>query len=84
MKKQKSKREFSAGGVVFKGKKWLVCKHSGYHKWVLPKGLVEEGESLQTTAVRGVEEEGGVKCRGGAKIPEAGKYTYTMDGVKIF
>lgn len=84
MKKQKSKREFSAGGVVFKGKKWLVCKHSGYHKWVLPKGLVEEGESLQTTAVREVEEECGIKCRVVAKIPEAEKYTYTMDGVKIF
>ena len=80
----KTKREFSAGGVAYKGDKWLVCKHSGYHKWVLPKGLVEEGEGLQSTAVREVEEECGIKCKVVAKIPEVEKYTYTMDGVKIF
>jgi len=80
----KSKREFSAGGVIFKGNKWLVCKHSGYHKWVLPKGLVEEGESLKATAVREVEEECGIKTKIVAKIPEAEEYTYTMDGVRIF
>ena len=46
-----SKREFSAGGVVFKKLSvlssqfsvvFLLGKHSGYHKWVLPKGLIEK------------------------------------------
>lgn len=87
-KKTKSRREFSAGGAVYKkdGDKllWLVCKHSGYHKWVLPKGLVEEGESSQETAVREVEEECGIKTRVVAKIPEAEKYVYTMNGQKVF
>jgi len=84
MKKQKSKREFSAGGVVYQGNKWLVCKHSGYHKWVLPKGLVEEGESLPTTAVREVEEECGIKGKIVTKIPEPEKYVYVFEGTKIF
>lgn len=61
------KREFSAGGVVCKktDKKvlWLVGKHSGYHKWVLPKGLIEKEEKGIETAVREVEEETGIKAQ---------------------
>ena len=83
-----SKQELSAGGVVYKKEDgqilWLVCKHSGYHKWVLPKGLVEEGEGLEETAVREVEEECGIKTKVVAKIPEPEKYIYTMNNVKIF
>jgi len=82
------KREFSAGGAVFKksGKKvfWLVAKHSGYHKWVLPKGLIDPGEKSADTAVREVEEETGIKAKIVAKIPGAEKYVYTMNGEKIF
>ena len=83
-----SKREFSAGGAVYKKEDgqilWLVCKHSGYHKWVLPKGLIDEGEKAEETAVREVEEECGIKTKIIAKIPEPEKYIYTMNGVKIF
>jgi len=88
MDKQKSKREFSAGGVVYKKRKgevrWLACKHSGYHKWVFPKGLVEKGEGVRETALREVEEECGIKTKIIAKIPEPEKYFYTFEGVKIF
>lgn len=63
---------------------WLVCKHSGYHKWVLPKGLIDPGEKAEQTAVREVEEETGIKTKIIAKIPEPEKYIYTMNGVKIF
>lgn len=56
--------EFSAGGVVFRKKdgqyEFVLGRHSGYDKWVLPKGLVEEGEKPEETAVREVEEEVGV------------------------
>lgn len=83
-----SKREFSAGGVVYKKEDgqilWLICKHSGYHKWVLPKGLVDEGEKTEEAAVREVEEECGIKTKIIAKIPKSEKYIYTMNGVKIF
>jgi 8-oxo-dGTP pyrophosphatase MutT (NUDIX family) len=82
------KREFSAGGAVYKksGDKilWLVCKHSGYHKWGLPKGLIEEGEKLEKTAVREVEEETGIKTKMIAKIPEPEKYVYSMNGIRVF
>ena len=83
-----SKREFSAGGAVYKKENsqvlWLICKHSGYHKWVLPKGLIDEGEKAEETAVREVEEECGIKTKIIAKIPEPEKYIYTMNNVKIF
>ena len=66
-KKLPFKREFSAGGAVFKrkGRKllWLIGKHSGYHKWVLPKGLIEKGEKGFEAAVRETEEEMGVKAK---------------------
>lgn len=73
IKKLPLKREFSAGGCVYRrqvtsnkeqaGVVWLVGKHSGYHKWVLPKGLIEKGERGVETAVREVEEEMGVVAR---------------------
>jgi len=65
--KQTTIEEKSAGGVVYRkvGSRYefLIGKHSGYHKWVLPKGLVEKGESLMETAVREVKEEVGVEAR---------------------
>lgn len=65
--KQTTIEEISAGGVVCRqrdGKyEFLIGKHSGYHKWVLPKGLVERGESAPEAAVREVEEEVGVEVR---------------------
>lgn len=61
------KREFSAGCVVYKkspkGTFFLIGKHSGYHKWVLPKGLIEKGEHAWQTAIRETEEEMGVKAK---------------------
>lgn len=60
------KSESSSGGVVYRKKgnsiEFLLGKHSGYHKWVLPKGLVEE-ENPQDTAIREVKEELGVTAR---------------------
>lgn len=59
--------EKSAGGVVYRkigeSYEFLIGKHSGYHKWVLPKGLVEKGESPMEAAVREVEEEVGVEAK---------------------
>lgn len=57
------KREFSSGAVVFKKNKFLLGKHSGYHKWVLPKGLIEKGEESRQTALRETEEEMGIKAK---------------------
>ena len=72
MERQKFKREFSGGGVVYKKfpisnsqflTKWLVVQHSGHKGWIFPKGLAEEGESLKEAAVREVGEEAGIKAR---------------------
>jgi 8-oxo-dGTP pyrophosphatase MutT (NUDIX family) len=94
MKKNKPlKREFSAGGVVYRKLKtknsklkteWLICKHSGYKKWVFPKGLIDKGETSEETALREVEEETGVKAKIMEKIPEKITYFYHFGGEKIF
>ncbi len=96
------KREFSAGGIVYKtvnglefnvqgnagGVLWLIRKPKAGHGyrgkigWCFPKGLIEEKskiqspkskkdkiESLEETALREVEEEGGVKAKIIAKLP---------------
>lgn len=61
------RQERSAGGLVYKRKDkkiyWLLGKHSGYHKWVLPKGLIEPNEESWQAAVREVEEEMGVVAK---------------------
>jgi 8-oxo-dGTP pyrophosphatase MutT (NUDIX family) len=59
--------EKSAGGVVFRKTgdrhEFLIGEHSGYHKWVLAKGLVERGESALEAAIREVAEEVGVEAK---------------------
>lgn len=84
----KSREEVSAGGVVYRktadGVEVLICKSSSYHKWVLPKGWVEKGESFEQTALREVEEEAGVKTRIIAPLGEPEKYVYTARGARVF
>jgi 8-oxo-dGTP pyrophosphatase MutT (NUDIX family) len=54
----------SAGGVVFRGEKdhveVIIISVGGQHRWQLPKGLVDKGESPEVAAVREAREEGGV------------------------
>jgi len=84
LKAQKFKREFSAGAVIYKktprGIFFLIGKHSGYHKWVLPKGLIEEEEHGWQTALRETEEEMGVRGRLVSKKPiHKVQYFYLAD-----
>lgn len=81
------KSEFSAGGAVFRkrlsrtgptGIEWLICRHSGYHKWVLPKGIVEPNETPEAAAVREVQEECGITARILHTIPGRERYTYSL------
>jgi len=82
----KIKREFSAGGVVFRqepeGILWLVVKPAGSEKWRLPKGWIEPGESSAQAAKREVEEEGGVEAEVLGKIGRE-KYFFVQDKQKI-
>lgn len=56
--------QVSAGGVVFRGEKdrieVVIVSVGGQQRWQLPKGLVENGEKPEITAVREAREEAGV------------------------
>lgn len=60
-------KEHSAGTCVFRVEngtlQWLIGLHSGYHKWVLPKGRLEEGETAREAALRETLEEAGVVAK---------------------
>ena len=77
------KREFSAGGIVFKDNKVLLTKHSQNHHWSFPKGLIDPGQTSQEAAVREVREEGGVEAEILDKVGYS-KYVYSLNGEKIF
>jgi len=85
--KLKVKREFSAGGVVFRrepeGVLWLIVKPKGSEQWRFPKGKIEKGENSAQAALREVKEEGGVEARILNKIGSI-KYFYVQNGQKIF
>jgi len=49
----------AAGGLVTNQDKYLLIYRMG--KWDLPKGKAEKGETIETTAIREVEEECNVK-----------------------
>lgn len=46
----------SAGGIVYNNDSLLMLRKKN-GDWVLPKGRIEEGESLEDTAIREVKEE---------------------------
>lgn len=57
----KLKKETSAGGIVYKvsNNKVLIAviHRRKQNDWTLPKGHVEEGENLESAAIREAEEE---------------------------
>jgi 8-oxo-dGTP diphosphatase len=84
----KSRNEVSAGGVVYRrtenGLEVLICKDAGYHRWVLPKGLVNPGETFEQTAVREVREETGVRARLITALGDPEQYVYMARGVRVY
>lgn len=56
---------FSAGGVLAdkSSKKFFLVHKTKTNEWLLPKGRVEEGETLEQTAEREIFEETGYKNR---------------------
>ena len=87
MENKKIKREFSAGGIVFKIKGreilWLVIKPKGNDKWRFPKGKINSSESSVAAAKREVREEGGVETELLGKIGEE-KLFFVENKQKIF
>lgn len=48
----------AAGGIVRRKKRFLFIKRNGF--WDIPKGKVDDGESIEVAAIREIEEECGV------------------------
>jgi 8-oxo-dGTP pyrophosphatase MutT (NUDIX family) len=78
------KREFSAGGAVFKKQNgkilWLLIQPKGRERWQLPKGWIDEGEDAKKAALREVAEEGGIQAELIDKIDTISiffRYSYT-------
>lgn len=86
--KTKTVDEHSAGGVVCREKdgeyEFLLGKHSGYHAWVLAKGLIEKGENSIEAAEREVEEELGVKVEVVGSLPiKSIEYYFYADMARV-
>lgn len=65
MKRIKTAKEFSCGGVVFYKGKVLVVRMKnlkGKKIWTFPKGHIEPHEKRRETAIREVKEETGYDC----------------------
>jgi 8-oxo-dGTP pyrophosphatase MutT (NUDIX family) len=83
------RRELSAGVVLVRRMRgrWFFAairpqgKHEG--TWVLPKGLLDQGERPGETALREGHEETGVHSRLVSKLGDV-RYVYTWEGERIF
>ena len=84
------KKQTSSGGIVFNKNKnpttVLLVKHAGTDYWGFPKGLVgdkNKNESIETAALREVEEEGGIKAQILAKLTTPTHYQTSWRGEPI-
>ena len=85
----KTERQVSSGGVVVRdddsGPEVLLASRrtrGGDLVWGLPKGLVEEGERPEDTAVREVREETGYRATVRAPLGEI-SYWFVWEGTRI-
>lgn len=88
MARQKTEREFSAGGVIVRGDEVAVVvprKSSPEGKKVLalPKGHPDPGESMKDAAAREVREEAGVEGDLVEKLGDV-RYWYQRKGRRVF
>jgi 8-oxo-dGTP pyrophosphatase MutT (NUDIX family) len=83
------RREFSAGGVLVRrmqGRPWLAAvrpQGKAPGTWVLPKGLIDQGETSAQAAVRETREETGVEGTIVRKLGDV-RYVYTWEGERVF
>jgi 8-oxo-dGTP pyrophosphatase MutT (NUDIX family) len=76
----------SAGGVVWRKSssgrlEVVVCGRRSDRIWGLPKGTPDDGEAIEQTALREVQEETGLRVRLGAPLGSI-EYWFTSRGVR--
>ena len=76
------KTEISAGIVIRNKDKYLLLRYVHGH-WGFPKGHVEQGESLETTAKREVMEETGLNIEINTKFHAKINYVYSLETEQI-
>ena len=76
------KKVSAGGGLVLNPMKEILFIYRS-HKWDLPKGRVEAGESIEETAVREVEEECGIFNLKLIKPLITTYHVYYQDGMKL-
>lgn len=80
-------REYTAGGVVYRrvdDKVDILMIQDRMGRWTIPKGHVEEGETIEQTALREVAEETGLtQFRLGEKLDKL-HFFYRKEGKLIF
>lgn len=72
----------AAGGLVLNEKKEVLFIFRN-NKWDLPKGKVETGETIETAAIREVEEECGISNLTLKEKINITYHTYNWDGLKL-
>ena len=83
------RREFSAGAVLvrrLRGETVVAAiRPAGkpIGTWALPKGLIDPGETGESTALREAEEETGTRGRSLGKLGDV-RYWYVWDGERVF
>jgi 8-oxo-dGTP pyrophosphatase MutT (NUDIX family) len=80
-------REFTAGGVVFRKTSdcvQILMIQDRLGRWSIPKGHVEEGESLEQTALREIGEETGLHDLKILEMLDKLHFFYRKEGKLIF